>query len=180
MQPQLNGLSNEKEMGAKLCSRDWAATPPGNLEQQLLNLQLTAHAVLAQRTVLYVEDNPAHLDLVEQLIARRTDLKLLAAIDGDRGIQLARVHRPEVILMDIDLPDISGIDALRKLQTDPSTAHIPIIALSANAMPNDIKKSIAMGFFGYITKPLNLTEFMDRLDVALEFSKTGASPRAEA
>ena len=126
------------------------------------------------RTLLYVEDNPANLELVEQLIARRADLRLLSAADGNLGIEFARAYQPEVILMDINLPGISGIEALEILRADPSTAHIPIIALSANAVPHDIEKGLAVGFFNYLTKPIKVNQFMDALDVALKFSETAA------
>ena len=106
------------------------------------------------RTLLYVEDNPANLKLVEQLIARRPDLRLLSAQDGNLGIELARASQPDVILMDINLPGISGIEALKILREDPATAHIPVVALSANAMPRDIEKGLEAGFFRYLTKPL--------------------------
>jgi CheY-like chemotaxis protein len=119
-------------------------------------------------TLLYVEDNPANLKLVEQLIARRHDMRLLSARDGNLGIELARANQPEVIVMDINLPGISGIEALRVLREDPATAHIPVIALSANAMPRDIEKGLQAGFFRYLTKPIKVDEFMDTLDVALE------------
>jgi CheY-like chemotaxis protein len=122
------------------------------------------------RTLLYVEDNPANLKLVEQLIARRPDMRLLSASDGHQGIQLARSQRPQVILMDINLPGISGIEALRILREDPATAHIPVVALSANAMPRDIEKGLQAGFFRYLTKPIKIGEFMDTLDVSLEFA----------
>jgi len=121
------------------------------------------------RTLLYVEDNPANLKLVEQLIARRpTTLRLLTAVDGNQGIQLARAHQPDVILMDINLPGISGIEALKILLDDPATAHIPIVALSANAMPRDIAKGLMAGFFSYLTKPIKVNEFMGALDAALQ------------
>ena len=123
------------------------------------------------RTLLYVEDNPANLALVEQLIARRSDMRLLTAVNGTLGIELARASRPEVILMDINLPGISGIEALKILREDPATAHIPIVALSANAMPRDIEKGLEAGFFHYLTKPIKVNEFMDTLDVALEFTE---------
>jgi len=123
------------------------------------------------RTLLYVEDNPANLMLIEQLIARRPDMRLLTARDGDLGIQLARAHQPEVILMDINLPGIGGIEALRILRADPATAHIPVVALSANAMPRDIEKGLQAGFFRYLTKPIRVNEFMQTLDVALEFAR---------
>ena len=122
------------------------------------------------RTLLYVEDNPANLKLVEQLIARRPDMRLLSARDGNIGIELARANQPEVILMDINLPGISGIEASKILREDPATAHIPVVALSANAMPRDIEKGLQAGFFRYLTKPIKVNEFMETLEVALEFA----------
>jgi signal transduction histidine kinase/AmiR/NasT family two-component response regulator len=129
------------------------------------------------RTLLYVEDNPANLELVEQLIARRPDLRLLSAADGNLGIEFARAYQPEVILMDINLPGISGIEAMKILRADPITAHIPILALSANAVPRDIERGLEAGFFNYLTKPIKVDQFMDALDMALDFSKL-ASVRA--
>jgi len=122
----------------------------------------------AMRTLLYVEDNRANMQLVEQLIARRPDMRLLSAGDGTQGIALARIHQPEVILMDINLPGISGIQALKILREDPATTHIPVLAISANAMPHDIKKGLDAGFFRYLTKPIKVQEFMDALDMALK------------
>jgi signal transduction histidine kinase/AmiR/NasT family two-component response regulator len=130
------------------------------------------------RTLLYVEDNPANLELVEELIARRPDLRLLSAADGDLGIEFARAYQPEVILMDINLPGISGLEAMKILRADPSTAHIPIIALSANALPHDIEKSLEAGFFDYLTKPIKVKQFMEALDLALKSSQTAASTTA--
>jgi CheY-like chemotaxis protein len=124
------------------------------------------------RTLLYVEDNPANLMLVEDLVARRPDIRLLSATDGTRGIAIARASLPDMILMDINLPGISGLQALKLLRADPTTAHIPVVALSANAIPRDIEKGLAAGFFRYLTKPIRVNEFMDALDVALEVGKT--------
>src|SRR3970282_1196427 len=107
-------------------------------------------------TLLYVEDNPANLKLVEQLIARRPTIRLLSAVNGNEGIQLARAHQPDVILMDINLPGISGIEALKILRDDRATAHTPVVALSANAMPRDIVKGLEAGFFSYLTKPIKV------------------------
>jgi PAS domain S-box-containing protein len=131
------------------------------------------------RTLLYVEDNPANLELVEQLIARRPDLRLLAAADGNLGIEFARAYLPEVILMDINLPGISGIEAMKFLRTDPLTAHIPIVALSANAVPRDIEKGLEAGFFNYLTKPIKVEEFMAALDAALEFAQSNAKGKSK-
>jgi signal transduction histidine kinase/ActR/RegA family two-component response regulator len=129
------------------------------------------------RTLLYVEDNPANLSLVEQLIARCSSMRLLSARNGILGIQIARESLPEVILMDINLPGISGLEALKILHDDPITAHIPVVALSANAMPHDIKKGLDAGFFRYLTKPIKVNEFMDTLNVALEFAEHEARSR---
>jgi len=124
----------------------------------------------SQRTLLYVEDNPANLALVEQLIARRSDLKMLTAKDGHTGVNLARAYLPDVILMDINLPGMSGYGALEILRKDPVTAHIPIMALSANAIPREVEKGLEAGFFRYLTKPIKVVEFMDALEVALNFA----------
>ena len=138
-----------------------------NSDDVVLERRAQARGPRAQPTLLYVEDNPANLTLVEQLVARRGDLKLLTAIDGHLGIELARACLPDVILMDINLPGISGYGALRILRDDPATAHIPVLALSANAVPHDIEKGLEAGFFRYLTKPIRVREFMDALDVAL-------------
>jgi PAS domain S-box-containing protein len=132
-------------------------------------------AGLPQRTVLCVEDNPTNLLLVARLLARRPDLRLLGAKDGRRGVELAHAARPDVILMDINLPGISGFTALQMLAGNPATAHIPVVALSANAMPRDVEKGLAAGFFRYLTKPIKVDEFMATLDLALETAaRTGA------
>jgi PAS domain S-box-containing protein len=122
-------------------------------------------------TLLYVEDNLTNMQLVEQLIARRPDLRLLSAGDAILGIALARTRQPEVILMDINLPGMSGIQALKILREDPLTAHIPVLAISANAMPHDIRKGLEAGFFRYITKPIDVNELMDALDMALDLAR---------
>jgi PAS domain S-box-containing protein len=134
-----------------------------------------------QRTLLYVEDNPANLELVEQLIARRPDLHMLSAADGTLGVEFARTYLPEVILMDINLPGISGIEAMKILRADPLTAHIPILALSANAVPRDIARGLEAGFFDYLTKPIKVSQFMKALDDALKFSTSapGLAPEME-
>jgi len=126
------------------------------------------------RTLLYVEDNPANLMLIENLIARRPNIRLLCASNGSRGIDIARSAQPDVILMDISLPDMNGFQVLQTLAKNTLTAHIPVIALSANAIPSDIAKGLEAGFFRYLTKPIRINEFMQVLDAALK------SPQAEA
>ncbi len=122
------------------------------------------------QTLLYVEDNPANLKLVEQIIARHPEIRLLTAVNGNSGIEIARASQPDVILMDINLPDINGFEALKILRSDLATTHIPVVALSANAMPRDISKGLEAGFLRYITKPIKVNEFMDALNDALDFA----------
>jgi CheY-like chemotaxis protein len=119
-------------------------------------------------TLLYVEDNPANLKLVEQIIKRYPDLQLLTACDGKSGIEIAVISKPDVVLMDINLPDMNGFTALKILTSNPVTSLIPVIAISANAMPRDIQKGLEAGFYRYITKPIIVTELMEALDVTLE------------
>jgi CheY-like chemotaxis protein len=132
------------------------------------------------KTLLYIEDNPANMKLVERLMDRRPDIVLLTAVDGTLGIALARAALPDVILMDIHLPGISGIDALKALREDPSTAHIPVIALSANAMLRDIEMGQQLGFFRYLTKPIVVEDFMRTLDLALDTAAVASAASSAA
>ena len=138
------------------------------LDQTSALSESSKRASLVQHTVLCVEDNPANLLLIEQIVAGLPHIRLLTAGEGRRAIALARAHRPDVILMDINLPGMSGIEALTFLREDPVTAHIPVIALSANAMPHDVKRGLNLGFFRYLTKPINVAMFAEALDVALD------------
>jgi signal transduction histidine kinase/ActR/RegA family two-component response regulator len=135
---------------------------PAELIQPVVSREAQLH------TVLYVEDNPSNLKLVKQIIARHSDMRLLTAVDGLSGIEIARKSQPDVILMDINMPGMNGYKALEILKSDPTTAHIPVLALTANAMPRDIKKGMEAGFFRYITKPIMVNELMEALNVALE------------
>jgi CheY-like chemotaxis protein len=137
---------------------------------QLAQTDLNPPDAPARSTVLYVEDNPANLVLVEELIARRPDLRLITAGHGTLGVELARAHLPQVILMDINLPGISGTEAMHTLRADPATAHIPVLALSAYALPADIEHALQDGFFSYLAKPIKLNEFLSALDSALDYS----------
>jgi PAS domain S-box-containing protein len=123
------------------------------------------------RTLLYVEDNPANLELVEQLIARQSDIRMVSAVNGLQAIEVVRNARPDLILMDINLPGISGIEVMKILRDNPATAQIPIVALSANAMPRDIKNGLEAGFYRYLTKPIKVNEFMETLNQAFEYSR---------
>jgi CheY-like chemotaxis protein/anti-sigma regulatory factor (Ser/Thr protein kinase) len=122
-------------------------------------------------TLLYIEDNSANLMLITDLMVRRPDIRLLTAGDALQGIAIAKSDLPDVILMDINLPGVSGIKALTLLSKDPATAHIPVVALSANAMQRDIEKGLEAGFYKYLTKPLKVVEFMQTMDEALRWAR---------
>jgi CheY-like chemotaxis protein len=124
-------------------------------------------------TLLYVEDNPANMKLVQKIIERYPDIRLLMASDGIAGVELARTALPDVILLDINLPGINGFETLKLLRDDPLTASIPALAISANAMQSDIKKGQEAGFMRYLTKPIKVDEFMLALNAALDISARG-------
>ena len=121
-------------------------------------------------TVLCVEDNRANQLLVQRLLAQRTDVRLLLAGDAEHGLQVARTMQPDVVLMDINLPGMSGLEAMEHLAEDAATAHIPIIALSALAMRHDIDKGLQAGFFRYLSKPIKIDAFAEALDAALDLA----------
>ncbi len=129
-----------------------------------------------RQLLLYVEDNPANLKLVEQIVGRHPQLRLLTAVNGDLGVELARSTLPDLILMDINLPGISGFDAMKLIKAGPTTAHIPIVAVSANAMPLDVERGLKAGFYRYITKPIRVSEFMEAVNIALEYANANPGP----
>jgi len=114
--------------------------------------------------VLLVEDNPVNALIIRELVSRRADLELDVAPDGLAGVARARERPPGLVLLDMQLPDIDGLEVLRRLRAEPATAAIPVIALSANAMPEDIDRALAAGCSGYWTKPLDFRAFMAGLE----------------
>ena len=121
----------------------------------------------SQKTLLYIEDNPANLLLAEQILERRKMVRLITANTAELGLKLAKEQTPDVILMDINLPGISGVAALQILKRDRQTRHIPVLAITANALPSEIVSGKEAGFSQYITKPINVSEFLLALDQAL-------------
>jgi signal transduction histidine kinase/ActR/RegA family two-component response regulator len=113
------------------------------------------------KTILYIEDNSYNLLLVKKMLSRYPGIEVLEAPDASLGIELARVHRPDLILMDINLPGMNGYTALKRLKEYDETRDIPVIAVSAEAMPSDILRGIEAGFHNYLTKPVNIKKFME-------------------
>ena len=120
-----------------------------------------------EATLLHVEDNPANRALVARVLERRPHISILAADSAEKGIELARTRDPDLIIMDINLPGIDGFQALELLRSYPDTRHIPIIALSANAMPSDVRRGLEAGFLQYLTKPIDVKEFLRTIDLFL-------------
>lgn len=113
--------------------------------------------------VLYVEDNPANVAFMQELFEGLPRLELMTAPTGELGFELARVHRPALVILDINLPGISGYEVLRRLHADPATSHVPVIALSASAMDRDLKRAEQAGFARYLTKPVRVDLLTDAL-----------------
>jgi len=122
-------------------------------------------------TVLYIEDNLSNYQLVERLVERRPGVKLLSAMQGKLGVELAVSHRPDLILLDLNLPDIQGDEVLLRLRERPETAGIPVVLLSADAMQKQIDKLLAAGAREYLTKPIDVVQFYAVLDKILMTKK---------
>ncbi len=116
------------------------------------------------RTVLYIEDNPSNVELLAGVLALRPGIRLVTATDGASGLALARRQRPDLIVVDVALPDIDGYEVCRQLRAEAAFARAPIVALSANAMPGDIEQGRRAGFDTYLTKPLDVPAFLAELD----------------
>ncbi|MFL6695618.1 MAG: ATP-binding protein [Vitreoscilla sp.] len=130
-------------------------------------------------TILCVDDNRANLALITEALSLRRDCMVLTAVDGQQGVEMARSHNPDVILMDNNMPVMSGREAMRILQEDPATASIPIIAVTAAAMPNMVSSGLAQGYFRYLIKPYDLVDLTDAIDAAIDLSRGGAARRLD-
>jgi len=118
----------------------------------------------SRRTILHVEDNASNLKLVERILARRGEVDLVSAMQGQLGLDLARARAPDLILLDLHLPDLSGREILRRLRTFPETRHIPVVIISADATKTQIARLTDEGAAGYLTKPLDLDAFLELVD----------------
>ena len=131
---------------------------------------MPSREVKPMRKVLYIEDNPDNLELVKSIFRRHSNMKLLSAVSAELGVEMAEVHQPDLILMDINLPGMLGDEAFLKLQMIETTKNIPVIALSANAMKRDIRSALDKGFIDYITKPIEVSSFMKTIQRVLDNS----------
>lgn len=155
------GFSSEPGKGSTF----WVELPaaPMSVPQKIANAPwATAPVNTTERpyTILYVEDNPANLRFMERLIGSRVNTRLISAHEPQLGIELATAHCPDLILLDINLPGIDGYEVLQRLRVHGKTHDIPVIAVTANAMPRDVERGTAAGFDGYVTKPINVPQFL--------------------
>jgi CheY-like chemotaxis protein len=113
-----------------------------------------------EATLLYVEDNLANLSLVETILLSRPGWRTVPALQGQLGVELAREHLPDLVLLDLHLPDLPGDEVLRRLRADPRTAGIPVVIVSADATPGSVERLRQAGADAYLTKPLDVDEFL--------------------
>jgi len=121
---------------------------------------------LARRTILHIEDNLSNVKLVEQILTKRPGIELLAAMQGSIGLELAREHRPMLILLDLNLPDVPGEQVLAALLEDPRTARIPVVIVSADATQRQVQRLLSSGASAYLTKPIDVRELLKLIDAA--------------
>jgi signal transduction histidine kinase/CheY-like chemotaxis protein len=142
-----------------------ADDPAASLDQTDTAVMLIDPKISYQpKTVLYIEDNSSNLHLVERIFAHRPAAKLLSARRGHLGLDVADLHKPDWILLDLHLPDVSGEEVLRRLRANPRTAHIPVTILSADATPGQINRLVEAGARDYLTKPLDIRKFINLLE----------------
>jgi CheY-like chemotaxis protein len=129
-------------------------------------------------TVLYIEDNLSNLQLVEQLLSRRPGVTLIPAMRPQLGLDLAAEHHPDLVLLDLHLPDLPGEEVLRRLRSSPRTAEIPVVILSADARPSQVERLLHEGARAFLTKPLDVKQLFELLDaIAAERQRSAqASP----
>ena len=128
-----------------------------------------------KRKLLYIEDNLSNLTLIEEILEERPEIELLSAMQGQVGLDLARQHSPDLILLDLHLPDLPGWEVLSQLRLSEATSDIPVVVISADATPSQIKRLLKAGALSYLTKPLDVTEFFRVLDNTIVTDGTKAS-----
>ncbi len=135
---------------------------------------LTERMRAGRGVVLYVEDNLANVNLVEAIMERLPGVKLITAMQGRIALSLAKEHQPDLVLLDLHLPDIHGAEVLRRLKAEPATRHIPVVVISADAMPSKAEELRDLGARDYLTKPIDVKEFLKVVEEHLGAPNSGA------
>jgi CheY-like chemotaxis protein len=174
----------ESDAGGSTFWFDLASTePPADLLPELDGLILSESGAVASqnRIVLYIEDNPSNMALMKRIAESWGEVQLIGASSGRLGLDLARTHRPDLILLDLHLPDISGQEVLQNLREDLETKTIPVVIVSADTTPEQVQRSLTAGALSYVTKPLDIASMLCLLDGVLKESsdaKVGRAPAA--
>ena len=150
-----------------------AEPPVDRFEREWGGVEAPPSQVTPSRTILYIEDNVSNLRLIERIISDRPHVRLLSAMQASLGLELARDHLPDLILLDLHLPDMAGDEALRRLRQDPTTRTIPVVMISADATPAQIERLLAAGADEYLTKPLDVKRFLQVLEAMLDREPAG-------
>jgi PAS domain S-box-containing protein len=156
------GVSTEMGVGTTFWFELGVADAPADEVAEEVVSRTTTDA--ARRTLLYVEDNPSNLQLVQRILDRRPEFRVISAAQGSIALELARQHLPDVILLDLHLPDMPGTDVLRTLRDDPTTQTIPVVVISADATETSVRSLTSQGAAAYLTKPLDVRRFLQTLD----------------
>jgi len=158
-----SGFGKGSTFSIDLASADDAASANGDRapsDEEIAAAAMTANA----RTVLYVEDNLSNLKLMERVLARRPGIRLVSAMQGSLGVTLARDHLPDLILLDLNLPDMRGEEVLARLHADPATAEVPIVVISADATPGQRARLVEAGASDFVTKPFDVDRLLQIVD----------------
>jgi len=159
------GVESEEDKGCTF----WVELAPADVQMPGFELNVTGPLFSIQvgeqdRTMLYIEDNLSNLRLIERILSKRPEINLISAMQGQMGLDMAYEHRPDLILLDLHLPDMPGNEVLLRLQEDPRTASIPVVVLSADANPRQVDKLMKAGARAYLTKPLNVKQLLKVLE----------------
>ncbi|MEK8015819.1 MAG: ATP-binding protein [Candidatus Parabeggiatoa sp.] len=165
------GVESEVNVGSTF----WVEIPTGELSSE--NDETLSDKDLRKYILLYVEDSRTNVSLVAQILKVRPDIALMSAHTGEMGLELARRHHPDVILLDINLPGMDGFEVLEHLREDADSCHIPVLALSANDTLQNLERGREAGFLNYIVKPLDIKQFLEAIDEALESSQDMDCPK---
>jgi CheY-like chemotaxis protein/nitrogen-specific signal transduction histidine kinase len=156
------GVESEINQGSTF----WVELPTGEIVNNNLNQPDDLH--LRRYILLYIEDSRTNVSLVAQILKARPDIALMSAHTGEMGLELAKMHHPDVILLDINLPGMDGFEVLAQLRKDEQTQNIPVIALSANDTAHQLERGHDAGFLSYMVKPLDIKKFLQSIDFALK------------
>jgi CheY-like chemotaxis protein len=164
-------LGQGSTFSIELLSATAPTTGPGDFNGHALLWEDVADV---PRTILFVEDSLSNLHLIERILAHRPEIKIVPAMQGRIAVQLAREHKPDVILLDLNLPDMHGREVLTRLQSEPATRDVPVVVISADAMKGQRDRLLTEGAFAYLSKPLDVREFVDTIHRALNISPVAA------